>query len=80
MHLLEDDGLIGAKPTSTPMDPSLKLVASDKDILHDQTGYQRVIGHLLYLSISRPDIISAVQKLSQFMAKPTKAHMIQTVH
>ncbi|TYK18103.1 Cysteine-rich RLK (receptor-like protein kinase) 8 [Cucumis melo var. makuwa] len=52
LQLIEDTGLLGAKPTFVPMDPTTKLNASDKDILHDATPYRRLIGRLLYLTIS----------------------------
>ena len=75
LKLIEDTWLLGAKPTSIPMDPTAKLSIYDEDILHDATPYRRLIGRLLYLTISRPDITFVVHKLSQFMAKPTLSHM-----
>ncbi|KAL0534470.1 hypothetical protein IC582_028761 [Cucumis melo] len=44
LQLIEDTGLLGAKPTSIPMDTTTKLNASDKYILHDATPYRRLIG------------------------------------
>lgn len=46
----------------------------------DTTTYRRIIGRLLYLQISRPDICCAVHKLSQFLQAPTSAHLIATHH
>ncbi|KAA0066313.1 putative Cysteine-rich RLK (RECEPTOR-like protein kinase) 8 [Cucumis melo var. makuwa] len=81
LQLIEDTGLLGAKPTSVLMDPATKLNASDKDILHmTATPYRRLIGQLLYLTISQSNITFAVHKLSQFMAKPTINHMNATNH
>ena len=62
------------------MDPTTKLNASNKDILYDATPYKRLIGRLLYLTISRLDITFSIHKQSQFMAKPTINHMNATNH
>lgn len=50
------------------MDPKLRLSASDGEPLTDVSSYRRLIGRLLYLTRSRPDITYAVHKLSQFIA------------
>ncbi|XP_031742654.1 uncharacterized protein LOC116404424 [Cucumis sativus] len=78
LKLIEDTGLLGAKPNSTLMDPTAKLSISNEDILHDATPYRRLIGKLLYLTISRLNITFAVHKPSQFMTKPTLSHMNAT--
>ena len=40
----------------------------------DVTGYQRLVGRLLYITITRPDISFTVQVLSQFMQQPKRSH------
>lgn len=52
------------------MDPKIHLNAVDSHILSDVSQYRRLIGRLLYLTLSRPDIAFAVHKLSQFVAQP----------
>ncbi|XP_019168355.1 PREDICTED: uncharacterized protein LOC109164056 [Ipomoea nil] len=47
--------------------------------LQDATQYRKLIGKLLYLTITRPDISYAVQQLSQFLDCPTDLHM-QAAH
>ncbi|KAL5731693.1 hypothetical protein ACHQM5_004397 [Ranunculus cassubicifolius] len=74
LEIIEDAGLLGAAPIDTPMEQGLKL--SDKsDLLKDQGRYRRLVGRLIYLTMSRPDITYAVHVLSRFMHQPRKAHM-----
>ncbi|XP_055829494.1 uncharacterized mitochondrial protein AtMg00810-like [Solanum dulcamara] len=44
-------------------------------VLLDPGGFQRLIGRLLYLTITRPDIAIAVHNLSQLMHAPKLSHM-----
>ena len=75
LQLLEDTGYLAYKPQSLPMDPNCKLNSVDGEPLSDVTLYRRLIGRLMYLTISRPDITYAVHKLSQFMSKPRTPHL-----
>uniref|UniRef100_A0A0V0HTU8 Putative ovule protein n=1 Tax=Solanum chacoense TaxID=4108 RepID=A0A0V0HTU8_SOLCH len=44
-------------------------------VLKDPSPYQRPVGRLLYLTITRPDISFVIQNLSQFMHSPKQSHM-----
>ncbi|XP_017974449.1 PREDICTED: uncharacterized mitochondrial protein AtMg00810-like [Theobroma cacao] len=76
LDLIEEHGLLGAKPTSTPIDYSHKLtIASDDDLLTDSSNYRQLIGKLLYLTFTGPDIMYGVQVLSQFMDRLGNVHL-----
>ncbi|KAJ0890765.1 putative RNA-directed DNA polymerase [Helianthus annuus] len=78
LELLAEFGYLGCKPVNTPIELSHivnKLTDSDKTELVDVTNYQKLIGKLIYLSLTRPDISYAVQYLSQFMHKPLTVHL-----
>ncbi|RVW50106.1 Retrovirus-related Pol polyprotein from transposon RE1 [Vitis vinifera] len=71
-----DSGFSGSKPVGFPMESSLKLTANDSSpLLSDPASYRRLIGRLLYLTITRPDLVYAVQALSQFMSNPHSTHL-----
>jgi hypothetical protein len=61
LDLLEDTGLLASKPVSTPLDPSVKLHHDNGEPYADITEYKRLIGRLLYLTTTRPDITLATQ-------------------
>ncbi|KAF5468106.1 hypothetical protein F2P56_012286 [Juglans regia] len=76
LDILVDSGTLGSKPTKVSMDQNLKLTKSTGTPLPDPSVYRRLIGRLLYLTISRLDICYSIQTLSQFMATPTDAHLL----
>ena len=73
--MLKEAGMLGCKPAKTPMEQQLKLSKSDGEVLKDAGQYRRLIGKLMYLTLSRPDIIYVVHRLSQFLAQPKVPHM-----
>jgi hypothetical protein len=70
LDILETTSLLASKTTKVPMDPNVKFSKDSGQLLDDPTSYRRLVGRLLYLTISRPDISFAIQVLSQFMDKP----------
>ena len=72
--ILNRTKMIEAKPMSTPMASSTNLLAYEREPFSNHTLFRNTVGALQYLSITRPDIAFSVNKLSQFMHKPTQPH------
>ncbi|GKD15051.1 retrovirus-related pol polyprotein from transposon TNT 1-94 [Tanacetum coccineum] len=80
LDLLKDAGLTAGKPTTFPLPQNLKL-SLDKGVpLKHPDSYRRLVGRLLYLSMTRPDISYSVQHLSQFISAPKDPHMQAALH
>lgn len=77
LDLLQDTGMLGCKPHNTPMDANISL-SQEGDGLCDQKEYKRLVGRLLHLCITRPNLTYAMHKLSQFVSKPYSHHMAAT--
>ncbi|KAL5568579.1 hypothetical protein UlMin_025154 [Ulmus minor] len=72
--LLAKTKMSDVKPVSTPMSSTESLLLQDGFPAHDATEYRQVIGSLQYLSLTRLDVTFVVNKLSQFMHRPSTAH------
>ncbi|GJV53848.1 hypothetical protein Tco_1449589 [Tanacetum coccineum] len=59
----------------TPMETKDKLDLDQNGTLVDATKYQSMIGALMYLTSSRPDIVHATCLCAQYQAKPTEKHL-----
>lgn len=74
IDLLTKNNMLDCKPVTTPMAASTQLTLNGGDPLPDASQYRSIVGSLQYLSFTRPDISFAVNKLSQFVHKPTQEH------
>jgi hypothetical protein len=75
LEIIDECGLLASKLAKFPMESNLKLSQSDGVSLEDPSVYRQLVGRLLYLTITRPDISYSVQKLSQFIAYPRQTHL-----
>jgi hypothetical protein len=75
-ELVEMANLNQSKPANTPMEINLKLRKNDGDPIADPTLYRSLVGSLVYLTITRPDISFSVNIVSQFMNNPRHLHLV----
>jgi hypothetical protein len=64
------------KPIITPMQTSCKLRKYDDSKSTDQRKYRSMIGSLLYVISSRPDVMHAVRQVARFQASPKESHVL----
>ena len=62
------------KSISTPLDRTVKL-RPDSGKICNPTRFRQIVGSLIYLTITRPDLSYPVGVISQFMARPTEEHL-----
>nr|XP_040249224.1 uncharacterized mitochondrial protein AtMg00810-like [Aegilops tauschii subsp. strangulata] len=76
LDLLHHVSMENCKPTSTPLSTSEQLarVSGRPLSIDDSFRYRSVVGGLQYLTLTRPDISFAVNKVCQFLSQPTDAH------
>jgi hypothetical protein len=68
------------RPMSTPMIINWKKLSVSDIQLMDATVYRQLIGSLMYLVNTRPDICFSVNTLSQYMVEPRSVHMVGAKH
>ena len=69
-------GLESASSVRTPMRPNVKLTVDLLGKSVDSSLYKSMIGSLLYLTASRPDISYSVGMCARYQANPKESHMI----
>ena len=74
LDIIAECGLLGGRPAAFLMEPNHKLGSSTSAPLEDGERYRRLVGRLIYLSFTRPDIAYAVHILSQFLQDPLQDH------
>lgn len=75
LDLLQETGMLGCKSASTPMESVSASNLHTGKVISDVQSYQKLVGKLIYLSHTRPDICYAVSFVSQFMHSPTNIHL-----
>ena len=68
--------MVDCSPTSTPMSTATKLDEDKKGKSVDITIYRGMIGPLLYLTASRPNIMFATCLCARFQAYPKESHLM----
>ena len=75
MDLVTEAGLLGSKPAATPIEQNHRLSLSKSAFLPNPAVYRRLVGRLIYLLSTRPDLCYSVNLLSQFMKTPRVDHL-----
>jgi hypothetical protein len=76
--IIKNFGLQDAKPMSTPMGTNDQLGVDASGNKVDQKQYRSMIGSLLYITSSRPDVMFSVCKCARYQASPRESHLKAT--
>nr|DAD19628.1 TPA_asm: hypothetical protein HUJ06_021091 [Nelumbo nucifera] len=63
------------KSVSSPIVPGFKMGRDDHGVTVDETYFKQMVGSLMYLTATRPDIMFSVSLISRYMAKPIELHL-----
>jgi histone deacetylase 1/2 len=76
LDLLQRAGMLKCKTTTTPMSTTDKITAVDGELLSsaDVMEYRSIVGGLQYLTITRPDISYAINRVCQYLHAPRDTH------
>lgn len=76
VDILKRFGMMNRRSVSTPMVANLKKLHDSylRSDLVDPTMYRQLVGSLMYLTHTRPDMQFTVSALSQFMVEPRERH------
>ncbi|GJW73309.1 retrovirus-related pol polyprotein from transposon TNT 1-94 [Tanacetum coccineum] len=75
LEILMKFGMDSCDPVDTPMVDRLKLDEDPLGTPVDQTRFRSMVGSLMYLTASRPDLVFAVCMCARYQASPTKKHL-----
>jgi hypothetical protein len=80
VEILKRLGMLECKAMPTPMVTNLKLLSDTTSDTVDATMYRQMIGSLMYLTNTRPNICFAVNTLSQYMVESRHVHLVVARH
>ncbi|RVW54499.1 Retrovirus-related Pol polyprotein from transposon RE1 [Vitis vinifera] len=75
LDLLQETRMSGCQLVNTPIEEGLKLCVEPNQVSTDKGRYQRLVGRLMYLAHTRPDLAYALSVVSQYMHNPGEEHM-----
>ena len=78
LDLLTETGMLDCKPVDTPITQNERLSIQDNQTPTDKDQYQRLVGKLICLSHTRPDIAYVISLVSQFMHCPYEENLEAT--
>jgi hypothetical protein len=62
-------------PVHNPIVPGFKLTKDENGVKIDGTLYKQIVGSLMYLTATRPDLMFVVSLISMYMERPTETHL-----
>ena len=69
-------GMGDSNAMKNPIAPGIKLSKDKGGVRIDETLFKQVVGSLMYLTVTRPDLMYGVSLISTFMSSPTMSHWL----
>ncbi|KAL2585495.1 hypothetical protein AAZV13_13G001300 [Glycine max] len=76
LEMLQRFGMDKSNSVQTPIVPGVKLTKDDTGVKVDKTYYKQIVGSLMYLTSTRPDMMFVVNLISRYMENPTELHLL----
>lgn len=74
LDIIAESGLLGARPSTSLMEQKHRLALATSALLDDAKKYRRLVGRLIYLSFTLPNLAYTSHILAQFMQVPRQEH------
>ncbi|RVW64797.1 Retrovirus-related Pol polyprotein from transposon TNT 1-94 [Vitis vinifera] len=75
LEVLQRFGMDKSNSVHNPIVPGFKLMKDEGGVKVDKTYYKQVVGSLMYLTTTRPDMMFVVSLISRYMENPTELHL-----
>lgn len=73
--MLKRFGMFESKSVNIPIVPGFKMSRDNHGVTMDETYLKKIVGSLMYLTATRPDMMFSISLISRYMAKPTELHL-----
>ena len=73
--MLKHFGMFESKSVNNPIMPGFKMSRDDHGVTVDETYFKQMMGSLMYLIGTHPDIMFSISLISRYLAKPTELHL-----
>ncbi|XP_019055416.1 PREDICTED: uncharacterized protein LOC109115656 [Nelumbo nucifera] len=80
LNILKETGMLGFRPSSFPMEQQHHLGPDSGPPIPHPYQYRHLIGRLIYLTVTGPEITYAVHIVSQLMSDPRQQHLDAAMH
>ena len=75
-EILERFNMDQCNSVHNPVVPGFKLTKDEGGVEVDSTVYKQMVGSLMYLTATRPDLMFIVSLISRYMERPTESHLL----
>nr|KYP66580.1 Retrovirus-related Pol polyprotein from transposon TNT 1-94 [Cajanus cajan] len=74
LEILRRFGMEESNPVCNPIVPGYKLCRDEEGIKVNETHFKQMVGSLMYITTTRPDLMFVVSLISRYMSQPTEMH------